>query len=109
MKKIILFLLIASTFAACGDWLDVSPLGEVKEEDMYKTEDGFKGVLTGAYIAMTSKDLYGHHMTMQMPELLARHWEVINANSAEAYLRDYDFEKDAAKAVVASSWMAYYN
>jgi hypothetical protein len=34
---------------------------------------------------------------------------VINANSAEAYLRDYDFEKDAAKAVVASSWMAYYN
>jgi hypothetical protein len=102
-------LLVALTVSACSGWLDVSPLGEVKESDMYETEDGFKGVLTGAYISMATAPLYGHNMTIQMPELLARHWDVVSSSSVDAYLRDYNFDATAVKNLIANTWIAYFN
>jgi hypothetical protein len=94
---------------ACGDWLDVSPLGEVKETDMYENEEGFQGVLTGAYVAMAAADLYGKALTIQVPELLARNWDVYSSTGLEANIHDYDFETTAAKLQIANSWHAYYN
>ncbi|MDR0544062.1 MAG: RagB/SusD family nutrient uptake outer membrane protein [Odoribacteraceae bacterium] len=109
MKKILIFLCIALTTSACNEWLDVSPLGEVKEEDMYQNEEGFQGVLTGAYIAMASADLYGRTMTIQVPELLAQNWDVYSSTGLEANIRDYNFETTAARNQIAATWRAYYN
>lgn len=94
---------------ACSDWLDVSPLGEVKESDMYENEEGFQGVLTGVYIAMAGENLYGRALTIQVPELLARHWDVYTPSGLEANIRDYNFGTTAAKLQITRTWQAYYN
>ena len=47
MKKAyypILFLLLALC-SACNDWLDVNPRSQIKGEELYKSEDGFKKAL----------------------------------------------------------------
>jgi hypothetical protein len=81
----------------------------MKETDLYDTEDGFKSALTGVYISMASSSLYGQRMTMEMPELLAQHWDVVYATTSDAYLRDYDFESDGVKSMVSEVWKSYYN
>ena len=35
--------------AACENWFDVSPKSDVKAEDLFQQESGFRDVLTGVY------------------------------------------------------------
>lgn len=50
---ILLLLLVIG--AGCSDWLDVRPRNEMKEDDMYANEEGFKSALTGAYIQLAAE------------------------------------------------------
>ena len=65
MKKAyypILFLLLALC-SACNDWLDVNPRSQIKGEELYKSEDGFKKALNGVYINIAKEGLYGRQTT----------------------------------------------
>lgn len=113
MKRIIKYIataLLAGSMG-CSDWLDVRPRTEMKEEDMYASEDGFKNVLTGAYIRLVSADLYGKNVTLCVPELLAQHWETSTATNDAKILDDirkFNFENAGAKDIVATMWLQYY-
>ncbi|MDR2130580.1 MAG: RagB/SusD family nutrient uptake outer membrane protein [Odoribacteraceae bacterium] len=109
MKTLYTFIFAAFLLVACNDWLDVSPAGEIKASDMYRDEEGFQGVLAGVYVAMADPALYGRTMTMQLPELLVRHWDVSTDASLEGYLRDYRFEQSIVKNHITNTWRAYYN
>ncbi len=37
------------SLSACNNWLDVSPKTELKAEDMFATEAGFRDALIGVY------------------------------------------------------------
>ena len=50
--------------SSCNDWLDVKPQGQTEEEDMYTTYEGFKDALTGCYVKLKDRDLYGEGLTM---------------------------------------------
>lgn len=73
---ILLLLLVIG--AGCSDWLDVRPRNEMKEDDMYANEEGFKSALTGAYIQLAAEGLYGRDASMYLPEMLAQHWNNFN-------------------------------
>ena len=51
MKKIILACswIILMMMSACSDWVDVSPNTDVKSEDLFTSESGFKSALIGIY------------------------------------------------------------
>ena len=40
--------------AACENWFDVSPKSDVKAEDLFQQESGFRDVLTGVYSLMSA-------------------------------------------------------
>ena len=55
MKKLINKTIILSLFVAltgCNDWLDVSPKADMKAEDLFGTEAGFRDALVGVYALM---------------------------------------------------------
>ena len=56
MKNIYLYLLIpvALIFTSCNKWLDIQPELEMRQTAMFESEQGFKDVLTGAYIRMAT-------------------------------------------------------
>ena len=59
MKKYNMIIWIFTVFfttISCSDWLDVRPRNEMKEDDMYANEEGFKSALTGAYINWQPKN-----------------------------------------------------
>ncbi|MCB6974846.1 MULTISPECIES: RagB/SusD family nutrient uptake outer membrane protein [Butyricimonas] len=91
----------------CSDWLDVNPRTEMKEEDMYQSEKGFKNVMNGIYIQMASKELYGKNTTYYFPDLLAGYWYKTN-NTTENYIMSYFYSNKDVEKVIKTIWSKYY-
>ncbi len=67
--------LVALCFCcSCSDWLDVKPRTQKEKDDFYSTETGFKSGLTGCYMKMKQRALYGEQLTMTYIELPAQLW-----------------------------------
>ena len=65
MKRIFTIIILVGSLlftAGCKKWLDVTPQGQATQEELFKTEKGFKDALTGAYIRMKDGNLYGGSM-----------------------------------------------
>jgi hypothetical protein len=100
-------LLTLLTLSACTGWLDLRPELELREREMFETEEGFKNVLTGAYIRLASPTLYGKNMTMTLPEFMARHW-ITTPNTLNAHLANLEHDQDDCKELLAAIWLEYY-
>ncbi|MCC8174228.1 MAG: RagB/SusD family nutrient uptake outer membrane protein [Odoribacter sp.] len=113
MKKIIIMIFLFSfslLHISCSDWLDVDPKTEVKEEDLFDDEEGFKDALIGLYIVLKSESLYGKNMILTTMEYLAQHWTVSNSQSSDYRLSDYDYEADNVKSIFSSIYgQSYYD
>ena len=55
-KAIILSLVLVLT--ACNNWLDVSPKSDMKADDLFLTEAGFRDGLIGVYALMCREDVW---------------------------------------------------
>jgi hypothetical protein len=108
MKKIYLIMILpVLLLSACSGWLDIQPALETRESEMFENEDGFKSVLTGAYIRMARAELYGRNMTMTLPEAMTGHWKA-SGNTLLDYLKNFNFEEKASKDLLATIWLEYY-
>ena len=86
-KKLRYMMLCLSLFAfGCNDWLDVQPKSQVKEEDLFSSESGFRDALTCIYALMGRVETYGGNSTMGFMDMLAQTYSKV----------DYDYE-DALK------------
>uniref|UniRef100_UPI003FEF6748 RagB/SusD family nutrient uptake outer membrane protein n=1 Tax=Phocaeicola sp. TaxID=2773926 RepID=UPI003FEF6748 len=112
MKKAyypILFLLLALC-SACNDWLDVNPRSQIKGEELYKSEDGFKKALNGVYINIAKEGLYGRQTTMYFTDALARLWKDPSLNTDVLYaINRFDYTHQNVEPLVSSIFLTYYN
>lgn len=94
--------------SSCHDWFDVSPKSDVKAEDLFAQESGFRDVLTGVYSLMSSPQLYGKQLTFGYVDVLAQYYS-ISANDHE-YIetKDYHYEEPYDEAVLDTIWSRQY-
>ncbi len=86
MKKIYLIIIIGMALTACEDWFDVSPKTEMKADDMFQDERGFRDALIGAYTLMTADQIYGKEMVMGFVEALAQTYDGLSTSLGSPYL-----------------------
>lgn len=93
---------------SCHDWFDVSPKSDVKAEDLFEQESGFRDVLTGVYSLMSSPQLYGRQLTFGYVDVLAQYYS-ISANDHE-YIetKDYHYDEPYDEAVLDTIWSRQY-
>jgi hypothetical protein len=110
MKKRYLIILtsLILAFSACNDWLDVSPRSEIRESELFLSEDGFKHALTGAYILIAQQQLYGKNASMYIPEALSRHWTSAETTSELYRLMNYEYTASGVESLFANLWLNYY-
>ena len=53
----------------------VKPKTAVEEDVLFSTEQGFKENLTGIYLLLASKDLYGRELSYGITDILAQRYE----------------------------------
>ena len=99
MRKLYLVFGMALIFclSGCNDWLDVRQETEQKEEEQFATYKGFCDALTGCYMTLGDKAVYGEKLTMSNIESLANLWNPFTTDpgterSADYYLSLHDYE-----------------
>lgn len=101
-------ILCLSLFAVgCNDWLDVQPKSQVKEEDLFGSESGFRDALTGIYALMGRVETYGGNSTMGFMDVLAQIYTKVAYEYENAPL--YDYKEDHVKGIVDTMWSTHYN
>ena len=107
-----MFLLGAtSMMTSCSDWLDVSPKTEVREDDLFSSESGYKNAISGVYILLGQKALYGVQASMYVPEFLAHNWATPSESKAPDafYLAKNDYKNSNVETTLDNLWSNYYN
>lgn len=108
--------LLGMMTTSCSDWLDVKPYDQIGEDELLKSEAGFKKLLNGIYIDLNDENLYGKALTAEMLEVMSRHvmvgddrntWgdyiDLSNHNYSTTYWRDrFDKVWDKAYALIAN-------
>lgn len=100
--------LFTLTLASCNDWLDVEPKSQIKEENHFEREGGFKDQLTGIYTQMTTKSMYGLNMGIGFVEVLSHSYD-INPNSTWRYANDFNYTEKSSEATISEIWKSCYS
>jgi len=109
MKRVyyILILLLLFSFSSCKKFLDVKPKTQVESSVAFEDEKGYQQALTGIYVKMTDKSLYGKELTFGMLDVLGRQYNSIKG----VYINfdTYNYQLDTAKIRIAEIWKKTYN
>lgn len=110
----ILALFVFVAVAACDDWFDVSPKSDVKAEDLFSRESGFRDALTGVYALMSAPGSYGRQLTFGYVDVLAQYYDQISATGHEYiktkdYLYEEPYDKDALEKIWSNQYKAVAN
>jgi len=108
MKRIYITIITAAlALSSCNKWLDIQPELEIRKNTILETQQGFKDVLTGAYIRMATPSLYGLNTTIVLPELMSQQWTPVSGTLSE-YISGFDFTQTGSKSLLESVWLQYY-
>lgn len=102
-----LFLIL--TTISCGDWLDVKPKTRLDREEIFSNELGFKDALTGCYIKLKGRNIYGQNLTITTLEYLAQNWSVKDEKTMEDYLSNFDYKATEVANTFKSVYADMYN
>lgn len=114
MRKLAIYFIAVSLFAltsSCSDWFDVGPRTEVKAEDLFSTEAGYKSALTGLYARLTLTSTYGGNLTYDFLEKLVQRYDNYSPGSVtnKELARIYDYKDDgSSKGILTTIWNEMY-
>lgn len=111
MKKILLLINILSCsllFVSCENWFDVKPKSQVKNDDLFENESGYKTALFGIYTTMATSPLYGQQLTMSFMDVLAQYYTL--SSNYHSYYRAslYDYTDQNVKSQTSTIWETMY-
>lgn len=107
MKKLLYLIVFGCLFlitTGCENWLSVNPKTRTEEGEMFSSEIGFKNALTGIYISMKQKSLYGQQLTMDFVENLAQHWKL-----SESPTQEYKYDDTSVETTISDIYSKLYN
>lgn len=109
MKKIFKYSMICLSLlaAGCNNWLDVQPKSQVKEDDLFSSESGFRDALTGIYAIMGRTTTYGGNSTMGFMDMVAQTYSSIAQSYSKALT--YDYKDETVKSIIDTMWSSNYN
>lgn len=109
MKKFKLYTIVLSAaivLSSCSDWLDVQPSTEKDRADLVESADGYKKMLYGTYINLTSTALYGGNLTYGLLASLGR--DYVRDLSYESYVH-YNYGDAFRSTYFDPIWSSMYN
>lgn len=92
----------------CQEWLDVSPKTEIKADDNFSMEQGFKDALTGVYLLMTDESAYGMNLTFGMLDAMAQYYTGMASNNTYRYDMAFDYGNSNVENRINAIWSAMY-
>lgn len=102
-----MFCMGAMMFISCDNFLDITPDGQVKRDEMLQTQEGIEDALYGVYAQMRQSSLYGVELSFSGIEVLAQNLDCFGSTSVTA-LGTYDWQHSSVLSWGESIWIAMY-
>ncbi len=110
MKKytLIFISILGFCFGSCQDWLDVQPVSEVSQDNLFETEEGYKDALNGIYLMMSEDEAYGRNLTAGFVDVIAQNY-FIYSDHQYIDLAYHNYETEFVQNQIADIWSKAYN
>lgn len=113
MKKYIIYIIVlvfTAGLTSCEDWFDVQPKTQVKTDDLFDSEGGFKRALIGIYTQMGGNSTYGAEGTLAFIEVLSGAYTSVRENNHNYYEASwYNYESSTNVSRINSLWSVNYS
>ena len=106
-KTIIIILVCSLALTACEDFLNITPEGQIKRDELLETQEGIEDALYGVYSQMRNQTLYGQELSYSTIELLAQSFTCEGNKMIEA-LTKYEYTNTSVKDMFEAIWTAMY-
>ncbi|NQX38027.1 SusD family protein [Pedobacter steynii] len=107
------FLLAVLALSSCKKWLDVEPKTDLKQTELFSTEQGFNEAMVGAYVSMTKEATYGRELTFGMLSVMASDYSVGSSSDLAARLlkpvENLDYETEQFRSMIDRVWLQQFN
>lgn len=110
MKKVLYIThLVVALFAmtSCEDFLNITPEGQAKRDEILETPEGIEEAMYGVYSQLRSNTLYGQELYFQTLEVMA-HNLYCDGNTSITALGNFEYENTNVKSHFESIWTAMY-
>ncbi len=114
MKTRIILLLFAAAFflSACESWLDLKPVTQATEEEIFSSAEGYRSTLNGLYKNMGKSSLYGMNLSFAMLDGFSQQYDLSAENNSndefQAY-GDLNYGQTQVAGRIEETWLAAYN
>ncbi|SHF30305.1 SusD family protein [Fodinibius roseus] len=102
-------IMIMLTAFSCRDWLSVTPNSQIRADEQFESESGFKNALTGVYVGMTSTDSYAKDLSWNMVDILSRQYAPFTSGADYYDLQEYEYGTTFAAGRIDAVWQKSYN
>lgn len=106
-KHILVALACGITFTACDDFLDITPEGQIKGDELMRSPEGIEDALYGAYSQMRTSSLYGQELSFSNIEILAHNLSC-KGNTTLTALSNHEYDNTNVKSMFEALWTAMY-
>lgn len=94
--------------ASCDDYLDITPEGQVKRDDLLSSQDGYEDALYGVYAQMRQTTLYGEYLSFYLLEIMSQTLDCYGSTSVTA-LSTYDYDYSTIEDAFEGVWTDMYS
>lgn len=101
----ILFALFLMT--GCENYLDITPDGQVKRDDLLSTPEGVEDAMYGVYSQLRDPYLYGRELSYSALDVMAQYFSSKGNNKVEALLK-YDYDYSDVESLFEATWINMY-
>ena len=109
MKKIIYMLMSVAllTTTSCEGFLNITPDGQSKRDELLSTQQGIEDAMYGVYSQMRTQSLYGQELYFSTLEILSQTvW--CNGSTGVTAMSEYDWAHSSVKGIFDAAWTAMY-
>ena len=104
----ILMLIASPMLTSCDDYLDITPDGQVKRDEMMQQTEGIEDALYGVYAQMRQSSLYGMALSIYGIDILSQEMDCYGSDFTEN-LGAYNWEYSDVLAWSEGIWTSMYN
>lgn len=109
MKNKIGYILVLVCLISCDRWFDVNPQTEMKQGELFSSDQGFYNALMGVYLNLSDPELYGGELQCGVIDVLAQIYSISNTTGGgSAYLYAVNYDWNNCKTLFEPIWEKAY-
>lgn len=112
VKNILLYVVasLSLSLTSCSSFLDVKPLDNIMEDELFSSVKGFNTAINGVYAELNTPEVYGENLSVGLVDVMAQYYNVSSAAEHNfRFYNTYNYGSAEYKAKGETIWQKSYS